>query len=85
VVRALLGMLGKSESLIRYVTDRAGHDRRYAMDIEKVRKELGWQPRKDFETGLAATVQWYLDHRAWWERVLSEAYCASNALYLKST
>ena len=83
VVRGLLGILGKPESLIRYVTDRAGHDRRYAMNIDKLRRELGWQPRHGFEAGLVRTVQWYRDHRGWWERVLSEAYRASNALYLK--
>ncbi len=83
VVKALLRLLGKPESLIRFVTDRPGHDRRYAMDIGKLRSELGWQPRHSFEAGLAATVRWYLDHRRWWERVLSEAYRASAALYLK--
>jgi len=83
VVRALLKILHQPDSLIRYVTDRAGHDRRYAMNIEKLRGELEWQPRHGFEAGLATTVQWYLDHRGWWERVLSEAYRASNALYLK--
>ncbi len=83
VVRALLKTLGKPESLIRYVTDRAGHDRRYAMNCAKLRRELGWQPRHGFEAALASTVQWYLEHRPWWERVLSEAYRASNALYLK--
>ena len=83
VVRALLEILDKPKSLIRYVTDRAGHDRRYAMNCTKLQRELGWQPRHAFEAGLAATVQWYLDHPAWWERVLSEAYRASNALYLK--
>jgi dTDP-glucose 4,6-dehydratase len=85
VVQTLLKILGKPESLIRYVTDRAGHDRRYAMNTEKLQRELGWQPRHAFETGLETTVQWYLDHRAWWERVLSEAYRASNALYLKGS
>jgi dTDP-glucose 4,6-dehydratase len=85
VVQTLLKILGKPESLIRYVTDRAGHDRRYAMNTEKLQRELGWQPRHAFETGLETTVQWYLDHRAWWERVLSEAYRASNALYLKDS
>jgi len=83
VVRALLKTLGKPESLIRYVTDRAGHDRRYAMNCAKLRRELGWQPRHAFEAALASTVQWYLEHRPWWERVLSEAYRASNALYPK--
>jgi dTDP-glucose 4,6-dehydratase len=55
------------------------------MNTEKLQRELGWQPRHAFETGLETTVQWYLDHRAWWERVLSEAYRASNALYLKGS
>jgi dTDP-glucose 4,6-dehydratase len=80
----VLKILNKPESLIRYVTDRAGHDRRYGMNIAKLHGELGWQPRHAFEAGLETTVQWYLDHRAWWERVVSEAYRASNALYLNS-
>jgi len=83
VVRALLHALGKPESLIQYVTDRAGHDRRYAMNTDKLCRELRWRPRHGFEVGLASTVQWYLDHRRWWERVVSEAYRVSNALYLK--
>jgi dTDP-glucose 4,6-dehydratase len=83
VVRALLALLGKPESLIRFVTDRPGHDRRYAMNTAKLTAELGWRPERGFDVGLAATVQWYLDHRTWWERVLSEAYRATNAMYLK--
>ena len=83
VVRAVLGLLGKPESLIKFVTDRPGHDRRYAMNATKLRDELGWSPSHKFEEGLTATVQWYLKHRSWWESVLSEAYRASNALYLK--
>jgi len=84
VVRTLLKILAKPESLIRYVTDRAGHDRRYAINCDKLCDELGWEPRHTFEAGLAATVGWYLERRGWWERVLSEAYRASNTLYLKS-
>jgi len=83
VVRRLLELLGKPESLIQCVTDRLGHDRRYAMDIAKLRTELGWRPRHCFEEGLAETARWYVDNHTWWERVLSEAYRASNALYLK--
>ena len=83
VVRTLLRLLGKPESLIRYVTDRPGHDRRYAMNTAKLNRELWWQPEHSFEAGLALTVKWYLDHRRWWERVLSEAYRTSNALYLE--
>jgi dTDP-glucose 4,6-dehydratase len=83
VVRQLLRYLDKPESLIHYVDDRAGHDRRYAMNTDRICRELGWQPNHRFERGLASTVQWYLDHRTWWERVRNEAYRASNALYLK--
>lgn len=83
VVRMLLSVLGKPESLIQYVADRLGHDRRYAMNSEKLCRELTWRPQHAFEAGLAGTVAWYVDHRRWWERVLSEAYRASNALYLK--
>jgi len=82
VVRRLLALLGKPESLIRFVTDRPGHDRRYAMDASRLRRTLGWAPRRDFEAGLAATVEWYLTHRTWWERVLSEAYRTAAAMYL---
>ncbi len=83
LVRSLLRLLGKPETLIQYVTDRPGHDRRYAMTTAKLCGELGWQPQHAFDGGLSTTVQWYLDNRRWWERVLSEAYRASNALYLK--
>jgi dTDP-glucose 4,6-dehydratase len=84
LVRSLLRLLGKPESLIQYVTDRPGHDRRYAMDTTKIRRELGWQPSRSFATGIQATVNWYLENRRWWERVLSEAYRATSSLYLKS-
>ncbi|HET7039961.1 MAG TPA: dTDP-glucose 4,6-dehydratase [Gemmatimonadales bacterium] len=82
IVRRLLGLLGKPETLIRFVPDRPGHDRRYAMDIGRLRAELGWCPRHDLDGGLRETVQWYLTHRTWWERVRSEAYRAADALYL---
>jgi len=74
VVRLILKMLGKPESMIKYVKDRPGHDRRYAMDTAKIKSELGWGPQLDFETGLRRTVDWYLANRAWWERVRSGAY-----------
>jgi dTDP-glucose 4,6-dehydratase len=74
VVKAILAALGKPESLIKYVKDRPGHDRRYAIDASKIKRELGWTPAHTFEKGLAETVQWYLDHRPWWERVMSGAY-----------
>jgi dTDP-glucose 4,6-dehydratase len=60
--------------LITFVNDRPGHDARYAIDASKIERELGWVPDETFETGLHKTVQWYLDHRDWWERVLSGAY-----------
>ena len=81
-MRRLLALLGKPESLIRFVTDRPGHDRRYAMDIRQIRSTLGWAPRRGFAAGLATTVEWYLSHRTWWERVLSEAYRTAAAMYL---
>jgi dTDP-glucose 4,6-dehydratase len=74
VVRTILRLLGKGEDLIQYVTDRPGHDRRYAMDSSKARAVLGWRPAHTFEAGLEQTVQWYVRHRTWWERVRSGAY-----------
>ncbi|WP_375746551.1 dTDP-glucose 4,6-dehydratase [Corallococcus interemptor] len=74
IVKGILGLLNKPESLIQYVADRPGHDRRYAIDPTKIRTELGYQPKHTFEQGLAETVTWYVEHRAWWERVTSGAY-----------
>ena len=62
------------KSLISFVEDRPGHDRRYAIDAGKIKKELGWIPRESFETGLKKTVSWYLDNKTWTERVQSGAY-----------
>jgi dTDP-glucose 4,6-dehydratase len=62
------------EKLIQFVTDRPGHDARYAIDASKIRTELGWQPRHSFDSGLRDTVRWFLDNRPWWERVMSGAY-----------
>ena len=67
VVRTVLGELGKPESLISFVTDRPGHDRRYAIDPTKISKELGWLPTTGFNEGIKHTVKWYLDNRSWWE------------------
>jgi dTDP-glucose 4,6-dehydratase len=66
--------IGKRESLISFVTDRPGHDMRYAIDASRISKELGWTPRETMETGLRKTVQWYLDNRAWWGRIRSGVY-----------
>jgi dTDP-glucose 4,6-dehydratase len=74
IVRQVLQLLRKPESLIRYVKDRPGHDRRYAIDASKAMSFLGWHPRHSFETALATTVHWYVDNRAWWERILSGEY-----------
>ncbi|CAM4345507.1 dTDP-glucose 4,6-dehydratase [Corallococcus exiguus] len=74
IVKGILGLLKKPESLIQYVADRPGHDRRYAIDPTKIRTELGYQPKHTFEQGLADTVTWYMENRAWWERVTSGAY-----------
>ena len=74
VVREILRILQKPESLIRFVKDRPGHDRRYAMDITKLRTELHWHPTTDFDEGLRRTVQWYLDNRQWWEKVITGEY-----------
>lgn len=60
--------------LITYVRDRPGHDGRYAMDAGKIRRELGWQPRENFASGLEKTVAWYLDNRSWWQRILDGSY-----------
>lgn len=73
VVKAILAALGKPESLISYVKDRLGHDRRYAVDAEKIRSELGWEPKYNYETGMKMTIQWYLDHVEWLATVRTES------------
>jgi len=74
IVKRVLDLLGKSHDLIEYVRDRPGHDRRYAIDSTKARRELGWMPAKGFEDALDETVRWYVEHRPWWERVMSGEY-----------
>jgi dTDP-glucose 4,6-dehydratase len=74
IVRTILMMLNKSEDLIRYVKDRPGHDRRYAIDASKIREELGWQPLINFEQGIAETINWYVSNRPWWQDIKSGAY-----------
>ena len=74
VVRQVLALTGKPESLIQYVTDRPGHDRRYALSSEKLMRETAWQPLMDFETGLGRTIDWYRANSPWIERVRSGAY-----------
>ncbi|TMO73819.1 dTDP-glucose 4,6-dehydratase, partial [Pseudoalteromonas sp. S3776] len=65
---------GNSESLIEYVKDRLGHDRRYAIDAAKTRTELGYEPKESFETGIRKTVEWYLNNEAWWLAVMDGSY-----------
>jgi dTDP-glucose 4,6-dehydratase len=67
VVKKILELTGKPESLIKYVEDRKGHDRRYAIDSSKAKRELGWEPKKTFEQGLADTVEWYKNNESWWK------------------
>ena len=74
LVKFILKVLGKSESLIKYVTDRPGHDRRYALDTGKLKRELGWQPGISFEKGMTDTVQWYVNNKTWWQRIKSGEY-----------
>jgi dTDP-glucose 4,6-dehydratase len=76
IVRRILAVLGKPESLVEHVKDRPGHDRRYAIDAAKARAELGWAPRIAFAEGLERTVAWYLGNRSWWERVRTGEYRA---------
>lgn len=74
IVKTILNELGKPESLITYVTDRPGHDRRYGIDPTKIMNELGWKPKHNFETGIKETIQWYLSNKEWWTRIQSGAY-----------
>ena len=74
VVKTVLKALNKPESLIRFVADRLGHDRRYAIDPRKIETELGWEPKYNFDTGMAQTIQWYLDNEDWWKHIISGEY-----------
>lgn len=74
VVQAILEYLGKPESLINYVTDRPGHDMRYAIDPAKIHSELGWLPETKFEDGIKKTIDWYLENKAWWQNIISGEY-----------
>ncbi|SFI88641.1 dTDP-glucose 4,6-dehydratase [Paenibacillus sp. UNC496MF] len=76
IVKLVLSLLDKPETLIRFVEDRKGHDRRYAIDPAKLTSELGWKPKYTFETGIRETVQWYLDNPGWWQRIKSGEYAA---------
>lgn len=74
VVKTILKQLNKPESLITFVTDRPGHDMRYAIDPEKIHSELGWLPQTKFEDGIKKTIDWYLENKDWWQNILSGDY-----------
>ncbi|MET3548181.1 dTDP-glucose 4,6-dehydratase [Paenibacillus favisporus] len=74
IVKTILAELNKPESLITYVQDRPGHDRRYGIDPTKIKQELGWKPKHNFETGIKETIQWYLNNKEWWTRIQSGEY-----------
>ena len=74
VVKTILKVLEKPESLIRFVSDRPGHDMRYAIDPTKIENELGWKPEYNFDTGIVQTIEWYLNNREWWEHIVSGEY-----------
>lgn len=74
IVKTILNQLGKPESLIKYVKDRPGHDRRYAIDATKLREELGWKPKYNFDTGIEQTINWYLENQDWWKNIISGDY-----------
>jgi len=74
LVHKLLDVTGKPKSLITFVTDRPGHDQRYALDTTKIERELGWNPTISFEGGLRKTIQWYIENEAWWRRIKSGEY-----------
>lgn len=74
IVKTILKELGKPESLIKFVKDRPGHDRRYGIDATKIRTELGWEPKTNFESGIKKTIDWYLNNRDWWENIISGEY-----------
>lgn len=81
VVRTILKELNKPESLISYVTDRAGHDRRYAIDPTKIKNELGWEPTTTFDDGIKLTIRWYLDNEKWWKDILTGEYEKYNSQF----
>ncbi len=74
IVKLILNKLNKPESLIEFVKDRPGHDRRYAIDASKIENDLGWRPKETFNTGIEKTIEWYLSNTQWWERIRSGVY-----------
>lgn len=74
VVRLIIKNLGKPDSLISFVKDRPGHDRRYAIDAGKIERDLGWRPRRTFDEGIVETIEWYRRNETWWKRIISGEY-----------
>ncbi len=74
IVRLICQRLGKPENLITHVTDRKGHDKRYAIDPRLIEKDLGWQPKTSFSDGISRTIDWYLENRDWWGEIVSGEY-----------
>ena len=74
ITKKIIELMGKNESLIEYVKDRPGHDRRYAIDFSKIKNELGWEPKISFEEGLKATIEWYKNNESWWKNIKSGEY-----------
>ena len=74
VIKKILSHMGRDESMIEFVKDRPGHDRRYAMDWTKIKQELGWEPLHDFDTWLVKTIDWYKENEKWWKRVKTGEY-----------
>ncbi len=74
IVKLILKKLGKSEEMIEFVKDRLGHDRRYAIDSSKIKNELGWEPLFSFEEAISKTIEWYIDNKNWWSRIISGDY-----------
>ncbi|MHB1688510.1 MAG: dTDP-glucose 4,6-dehydratase, partial [Ignavibacteriaceae bacterium] len=83
IVKLILKHLGKSEDSIHYVKDRPGHDRRYAIDSTKIQTNLGWKPSSTFEEAIAKTINWYIENKTWWERIISGEYQKYYSLQYK--
>lgn len=74
VTYSILEKMGKGEDCVEFITDRPGHDRRYAIDFSKIRSELGWKPEVGFEEGMSRTIEWYVKNESWWKNIKSGAY-----------
>lgn len=83
VVKKILTMLNKPETLIKFVPDRPRNDRRYALDCSKIKRELGWKPKHSFEDGLKKTIRWYLDNEWWWRPLLNDPFVKNDTPWLQ--